>query len=45
MDASPPHVHGDCGCLVVDGRHHPLWSRPKNMMQIWPQTKLLRAKT
>ena len=43
-DVSPPHVQGDCGCLVYDGRHHPLWPRPKNMMQTCPQTKLLRAK-
>ena len=37
------HMFMAIGCLVDDSCHHPLWSRLKNLMQTWPQTKFLRA--
>ena len=43
--ASPLHVHGNCHNRVAYDRHLPLWSRPINMRQTWPQTKFVRVKT
>ena len=42
-DASPTHVHGNCGNREAYGCHLPMWSIPTNMRQIRPQLKLLHV--
>ena len=44
MDASPPHVHGDCSYQGAYGCHLPVWSRSTNMRQPGSQTKFMHVK-